>query len=111
MSPESTYMKIHLDRGEAHCYLIPTVQPPLILIAAQKGFVMCGYLDLEAAERVGVAAAKVSGVSKFNDVLNAQIEDCTSRAREMGVSAGMRGKDALEMMSDGNDAKGAPQQD
>jgi len=111
MSTESTYMKIRLDRGEAYCYLIPTVQPPLILIAARRGFVMCGYLDLEAAEGAGVAAAKVSGVSIFNDVLNAQIEDCTSRAREMGVSVGMRGKEALEMMSDGNDAEGAPQQD
>ncbi|MHC1589296.1 MAG: YunC family protein [Methermicoccaceae archaeon] len=99
MDFEPTYMRIHLDGGDAHCYLIPMEPAPLILIAARKGFVMCGYLDLAVAEELGVAAAKVSGVSMFNDVLNAEIVDCTSLARKMGVSVGMRGKEALEMMS------------
>ena len=43
--------------------------PPLVLIVAEKGFVMCGFLNIEAAERLGVAAAMVSGVKTFEEAL------------------------------------------
>jgi len=36
--------------------------PPLLLVVAERGFVMCGFLDVDVAERLGVAAAVVSGV-------------------------------------------------
>lgn len=98
MDAECTYMRIQLNSGEAHCYLVPIEPAPLLVIAARRGFVMCGYLDIEVVEDMGAAAAKVWGVSSFNDVLNARIVEATSRAREMGVSIGMRGKDALERM-------------
>jgi uncharacterized protein YunC (DUF1805 family) len=39
--------------------------PPLLLIKGDKGFVMCGYLNLEVAERLGAAAAIVSGVNEL----------------------------------------------
>ncbi|MFC1802429.1 YunC family protein [Thermoproteota archaeon] len=63
--------------------------PPLILIKGEKGFVMCGYLSGDVAERFGLAAAIVSGVSNFNDVLNAEIKVATSKAKELGVESGM----------------------
>lgn len=36
--------------------------PPLLLIVADKGFVMCGFLNIDAAEKLGVNAVMVSGV-------------------------------------------------
>ncbi|RLI11055.1 DUF1805 domain-containing protein [Candidatus Bathyarchaeota archaeon] len=69
--------------------------PPLLLLVAEKGFVMCGYLNLEVAEKLGAAAAIVSGVRTFEDVLEAPVKACTSRARQMGVEEGMRGREAL----------------
>jgi len=72
--------------------------PPLLLIVAEKGFVMCGFLNIEAAERLGVAAAMVSGVKTFEDVLNAEIKAATSKAKGMGVQPGMRGAEALARM-------------
>jgi len=72
--------------------------PPLLLIVAEKGFVMCGFLNVEAAERLGVAAAMVSGVKTFEDVLNAQVKAVTSKAKVLGVEAGMKGVDALKRM-------------
>jgi uncharacterized protein YunC (DUF1805 family) len=54
--------------------------PPLLVISGEKGFVMCGFLNMEAAERVGAVAAMVSGVKTFEDVLNAQVKAVTSRA-------------------------------
>ncbi|MGQ9538301.1 MAG: YunC family protein [Candidatus Bathycorpusculaceae bacterium] len=73
--------------------------PPLLLIVAEKGFVMCGFLNIEAAERLGVAAAMVSGVKTFEDVLNAEVKAATTKAKSLGVTLGMHGADALKNMS------------
>jgi len=72
--------------------------PPLLLIVAEKGFVMCGFLNIEAAERSGVAAAMVSGVKTFEDILNAEVRAATSKAKGIGVQLGMRGAEALARM-------------
>jgi len=62
--------------------------PPLLLIKGGKGFVMCGYLNIDVAERIGAAAAIVSGVNSFEDVLNAEIKAATSKARALGLEPG-----------------------
>jgi len=72
--------------------------PPLVLIIAEKGFVMCGFLNIEAAERLGVAAAMVSGIKTFEDVLNAEVKAATTKAKSLGVQPGMRGAEALAYM-------------
>jgi len=70
--------------------------PPLLLITAEKGFVMCGFLNVESAEKLGVAAAVVSGVKTFDDVLNGQVKAATSKAKSLGIEVGMKGTDALK---------------
>jgi uncharacterized protein YunC (DUF1805 family) len=72
--------------------------PPLLLITAEKGFVMCGFLNVESAEKLGVAAAVVSGVKTFDDVLNGQVKAVTSKAKTLGVEVGMKGADALKQL-------------
>ena len=72
--------------------------PPLLLLIAEKGFVMCGFLNVEGAERLGVAAAMVSGVKTFDDVLEAQVKAVTSKAKSFGVEVGMKGAEALKRM-------------
>lgn len=62
--------------------------PPLLLIKGGKGFVMCGYLNLEVADGLGAAAAVVSGVNSFDDVLNAKIKVSTSKAKLLGLEPG-----------------------
>ena len=73
--------------------------PPLLLMVGEKGFIMCGYLNVEVAERLQVAAAMVSGVKSFQDVLEAEIKDATSKAMEMGISLGMKGREALRKLA------------
>jgi uncharacterized protein YunC (DUF1805 family) len=77
---------------------LPESPAPLLLVIAEKGFVMCGFLNVEAAERIGVSAAMVSGVKTFEDVLSAPIKALTSRARSLGVQDGMSGEDALKSL-------------
>ena len=70
--------------------------PPLLAIIGRTGFVMCGFLNAEAAEKLNVAAAIVSGVRNFEDVLKAEIKTATSKAQSMGVKLGMTGKEAIK---------------
>jgi len=72
--------------------------PALRLVVAEKGFVMCGFLNVDVAEKLDVAAAVVSGVKSFEDVLDADVKVATSRAKMLGVEVGMKGADALKHM-------------
>jgi len=60
---------------------------------------MCGFLNVEAAEKLGVAAAMVSGVKAFEDLLNAEVKAATTKAKNSGVDSGMKGSEALKRMS------------
>ena len=72
--------------------------PPLLVVVGKRGFVMCGFLNVEVAEKLHVAAAMVSGVKDFQDVLEAEIKAATSKAKELGVNLGMKGKEALKKL-------------
>lgn len=72
--------------------------PPLLVVVADKGFVMCGFLNVSVAERLGVAAAVVSGVKSFEDVLNGEVKAVTGGAEALGVRVGMKGVEALKCM-------------
>jgi uncharacterized protein YunC (DUF1805 family) len=72
---------------------------PLLLIRARRGFVMCGYLNIETADDLGDAAAVVRGVSSFDDILTAPLQAVTGTARKLGIREGMTGREALEIMA------------
>jgi len=72
--------------------------PPLLLIVGLTGFVMCGFLNMDTAEKLNVAAAMVSGVKTFDDVLEANVRAVTSKAKMKGVKVGMKGKDAVKLL-------------
>jgi uncharacterized protein YunC (DUF1805 family) len=73
--------------------------PPLLLLKGGKGFVMCGYLNIEAAEKVGSAAAIVSGVNSFEDVLNAEIKAVTTKAKELGLETGRVVREVIGLLA------------
>lgn len=72
--------------------------PPLIAVIGENGFVMCGFLNLDAAEKLGVTAAMVSGVETFGDVLDAAVKEVTSKAKMKGIQQGMKGREAIELL-------------
>ncbi|MCD6244031.1 MAG: DUF1805 domain-containing protein [Candidatus Korarchaeota archaeon] len=72
--------------------------PPAVMIIGEKGFAMCGFLNIEAADRVGVAAVMASGVRSVEDLLNSRVAGATSKALEMGVNIGERVEESLFKM-------------
>lgn len=68
---------------------------PLLLAKGRNGYVMCGYLDMATADRLGQAAAIVRGVASLEQLLEKPVTDASVKARALGVSPGMSGRDAL----------------
>jgi len=71
--------------------------PPLLLIVGKRGFLMCGYLNMESVEKLGVAAAMISGVKNFEEMLHGEVKAVSSKAETFGVKKGMLGEDVVKL--------------
>lgn len=77
---------------------IDTKPAPIVVINGRKGFLMCGYLNMEAADKTGAIAVSISGVNSFDDLLNKEVGKISVKARQEGVKEGMKGKEALKFL-------------
>ena len=75
--------------GEGH--------PNMLIITLRRGYIMCGYLNIEAADKFGDAAAVVSGAS-FDEMLDNQVKAVSEGASRLGVAVGMKGKEAFKIL-------------
>ena len=71
----------------------------LVAARAEKGYVMCGYLSIETAEKLWDAAGVVRGVKTIEELLDGKVSGMTSKAKILGVETGMTGREALEKMA------------
>lgn len=70
-----------------------------ILLKGSRGYVMCGYLNLKAAEKFKDAAVKITGVSTIGEALKARVHSCTSIARKLGIYKGQPIKEVLKIIA------------
>jgi uncharacterized protein YunC (DUF1805 family) len=89
---------IIIDTRKAKGVQVPLPAATLVLAVASAGFVMCGYLNLETADKFGDCAAVVKGVKTVEELLEARIVAVTSHAEKRGISIGMTGREALSRM-------------
>ncbi|MFI3290327.1 MAG: DUF1805 domain-containing protein [Opitutales bacterium] len=69
---------------------------PLLIIKSDKGFLACGYVQIDTASRLGEVAAIVTGVSDFDDMLNAPIKFLSEKAKAtLSLPENPTGKDFL----------------
>lgn len=71
---------------------------PLLMLVYRDVVIGCGYINREAMEKFGNAACIVTGVKTFEDVLNAEIKDLTSKAVEKGAKIGMRVIEFIDLL-------------
>ena len=76
----------------------------LYIISNDKGFVMCGALNVDIYNSLKlkdrkVLCANVIGVKSFDDLLNGKINQASDAFVELGAFEGMRVKDALYLLS------------
>ncbi len=89
---------IKLEKGFALGLKMDMEHAPLLVIRAGCGFVMCGYLNIDVANKLGDVAVRVTGVKSFEDVLNAKAVDVSEAAKKLGIAIGMSAKEALNRM-------------
>jgi uncharacterized protein YunC (DUF1805 family) len=77
---------------------MPTAKTNVLLIKAAGGFLGCGYFDVNVANRVGDAAAIVTGVRTVEHMLDAPVVRFSEKAGEAGVREGMTGREALLLL-------------
>lgn len=89
---------ITLENGPVTGYRIDLGNAPLLILQAKKGYIMCGYLNMAAANKLGDIAARVTGVKSFSDMLDARIVEVSEKAIDRGLHEGMTGKEFLNTL-------------
>lgn len=85
--------------GSSYEYLRMEMEnAPLLVLKGKKGFVMCGYLNLEAANKLGDTAVRVSGVSNLDTLLESKAVGVSEKARALGISEGQKVADFIQLL-------------
>ena len=71
---------------------------PLVILKGSTGYIMCAYLNMEAANSLGDIAVKVTGVNDVNDILNSEVNSCSGGAQELGIKPGNRIMDIIDRL-------------
>jgi uncharacterized protein YunC (DUF1805 family) len=89
---------IKLEKGQLTGYCIDLGKAPLIILQAKKGYIMCGYLNMNTANKLGDIAGKVTGVKTFDDVLKATVIEVSENAKKEGLKEGMNAQEFLRTL-------------
>ena len=91
--------KIKIGGKYIEAFLLSLQSKNLILLKGSRGYVMCGYLNLKAAERFKDAAIKITGISTIEEALKTSVHSCTSSARKLGIYKGQPIKEVLKIIA------------
>lgn len=92
---------------DGHQFTVVQMKLPktnLMAVTNDKGYIMCGALDIalfnsnEKLRERKIIAGRAVGVRTIDQLLDAPLESVTLAAEELGIKAGMRGRDALLKM-------------
>jgi uncharacterized protein YunC (DUF1805 family) len=90
---------------ENHQFTAITIKLPktnFLAVTNEKGYIMCGALDVallnEKLKDRGIIAGRAVGVRTIEQLLEAPMESVTIEAERLGITKGMKGKDALLKM-------------
>ncbi|UHA72402.1 YunC family protein [Paenibacillus sp. 481] len=75
----------------------------LLSISTDHGYIMCGALDVgllnDRLKDRGIIAGRAVGVRTLEQLLEAPLESVTHSAEQLGIYAGMSGREALLRMT------------
>ena len=65
---------------------------PLLVIKGAKGFLGCGYINIETCNKTGEACGIVIGVKTHDEMLSAEVKAVSQEAARLGVRVEMKGE-------------------
>ncbi|UYO31260.1 YunC family protein [Bacillus halotolerans] len=90
---------------EGQPFTAVTVKLPktnFMVVSNDHGYIMCGALDVELLNEKlkerGIVAGRAVGVRTIDQLLDAPLESVTYAAEDLGIHAGMSGREALLKM-------------
>lgn len=89
--------ELRIDGKSAAGFHIDLNGVALLVARGDNGFVMCGYLNVAAADKFGQAAAVVRGVNTLEELLDKPVTDVSAAAAKLGAKPGMSGREALRL--------------
>lgn len=95
----SSIKKIKVGKKYISALSMKLCSKNLVLLRASKGYVMCGYLNLAAAEKFKDVAIKITGVSTIKDALSTKVFACTASAKRLGIRKGQPIKEVLKIIA------------
>ena len=72
----------------------------LLVITGTKGYIMCGYLNINTAQKRDDVACIVTVVKTIEDMLNSKIVALTAKAQSLGISMDMEVSKVLEILAE-----------
>ena len=72
----------------------------LLVITGKKGYIMCGYLNINTAQKRNDVACIVTGVKTIEDMLNSNVVALTAKAQSLGIGMNMGVKQVLEILAE-----------
>lgn len=90
--------RLKLRNGYVHAVRIPLPNAPLIIIKSSNGYVMCGYLNMDVANKLSDIAALVTRVKTIDDALDAKVVEFSSEARIYDIKPEMTGRQFLNLI-------------
>lgn len=72
--------------------------PPLVVLRGERGFAMCGFLDINVVNKLGLFAVKVRGVRSVEELLEKEVEEASDEAYRQGVKPGVKVKDLIHLL-------------
>ncbi len=93
------HKKIRIGKNNIEALLLNLSSKNLIVLRGRKGYIMCGYLNLKAAEKFNDAAVKITGVSTIEGALRARVRSVTKEAGRLGIHKGQAVREVLKIIA------------
>lgn len=90
---------INIEGIEFYTCHIPTRKSNILIIGSKKGFLACGYLSIDVANKNDDVCAIVTGVENITGLLSSKVSSVSVAAEKLGIKEGMLGKDVLILMT------------
>ena len=84
--------EIRLKKGMVTGNLIELKNSKFIMINSINGYIMCGYLNMDTANKFGDIAGKVTGVNSIEKALDSKIIELSENAKKLGLKTGITGR-------------------
>ena len=91
--------KIKVGKKNILAVLVKLASKNLIVLRGSRGYVMCGYLNLAAANKFGDVAVVVTGASSISQALKVRVHSVSTQARKIGIKKGDLIKDVLKIIA------------